>query len=265
MITVDLARTLESAARRSVQVWLVVLVLALQATVMVNPVLAGQVASEEFLGALERGDLDRAARLVDAGVDVDMHRSDGKTLLILAAKESDVILVRKLIASGADVNATTENGGTALMFAAIRGDREVQSALLEAGADVNAVGGFGWTALMVATVKGHVDVVRQLLASGADPNLHDIYGWTPLMRAVYEDRETVAQALLERPDVRLNARNDQGATALYLAAVQGNEPLVRALLLAGADPRMADRDGRTPESVAVAAGHERVARLLQER
>ena len=70
MATVDPERTLESAARRSVQVWLVVLVLALPATVMVNPVQAGQVASEEFLGALERGDLDRAARLVDAGVDV---------------------------------------------------------------------------------------------------------------------------------------------------------------------------------------------------
>lgn len=241
------------------------LAVAAQTTLMAGPVLAGQVASEEFLGALERGDLDRAARLVDAGVDVDMHRSDGKTLLILAARESDVILVRKLIAAGADVNATTENGGTALMFAAIPGDMEVQSALLEAGADVNAIGGFDWTALMVATVKGHTAAVRQLLARGADPNLHDIYGWTPLMRAVYENRADVAQALLERADTQLDARNDQGATALYLAAVKGNEPLVRALLLAGADPRMADRDGRTPETVAVAAGHEGVARLLQER
>lgn len=207
--------------------------------------------------------MDGAARLVDAGVDVDAQRSDGKTLLILAAKNSDVILVRKLIGAGADVNTTTGNGGTALMFAAIRGDIETQTALLDAGADVNAVGGFDWTALMVATVKGHIDAVRQLLASGADPNLRDIYGWTPLMRAVYEDRERVVQALLEQSDVQLNARNDQGATALYLAAVQGNEPLTRALLLAGADARIGDRDGRAPENVAAAAGHETIARLLK--
>ena len=111
--------------------------------------------------------------------------------------------------------------------------------------------------------QAHIDSVRQLLARGADPNLRDIYGWTPLMRAVYEDRARVVQALLEQSDIQLNARNDQGATALYLAAVQGNEPVTRALLLAGADPRIGDREGRAPENVAIAAGHENIARLLK--
>lgn len=226
---------------------------------------AGSIANQEFRSALERGDLDAAARLVQSGVDVDAHRADGKTLLILAAKESDVVLVRRLIAAGADVNATTDNGGTALMFAAIRGDIDTQKALLDAGADVNAIGGFDWTALTVASVKGHVAAVRQLLASGADPDLPDIYGWTPLMRAVYEEREEVVQALLERPDVDLDAKNDQGATALHLAAVKGNERLARALLLAGASALIQDRAGRTPALLAEAAGHGGVAALLEER
>ncbi len=224
---------------------------------------ATSTADQEFLHALERGDMDAAARLITWGVNVNARRSDGKTLLILAAKASDVILVRDLVAAGADVNATTDNGGTALMFAAIRGDIETQKALLDAGADVNAVGGFDWTALLVASVKGHVAAVRQLLARGADPNLRDIYGWTPLMRAVYEERKMVVQALLEQPDVALNVSNDQGATALHLAAVKGNEALIRSLLLAGADPSMGDRKGRTAENLAVAAGHENVAKLLK--
>ncbi|NCF27454.1 MAG: hypothetical protein GWP69_08725 [Gammaproteobacteria bacterium] len=245
--------------RAHVCVWLAVVAIASFAV----PVGAGQIANEEYLSALERGDLDTAARLVTAGVDIDAHRTDGKTLLILAAKESDVILVRKLIAAGANVDATTNNGGTALMFAAIRGDIETQTALIDAGADVNAVGGFDWTALMVASVKGHVAAVRQLLSSGADPNLRDIYGWTPLMRAVYEEREQVVQVLLEQAEVNLNAKNDQGATALHLAAAKGNEALTRSLLLAGADPSMGDRKGRTPENMAVAAGHENTAKLLK--
>jgi ankyrin repeat protein len=232
-------------------VWLAVVAIASFAV----PVGAGQIANEEYLSALERGDLDTAARLVTAGVDIDAHRTDGKTLLILAAKESDVILVRKLIAAGANVDATTNNGGTALMFAAIRGDIETQTALIDAGADVNAVGGFDWTALMVASVKGHVAAVRQLLSSGADPNLRDIYG--------YEEREQVVQVLLEQAEVNLNAKNDQGATALHLAAAKGNEALTRSLLLAGADPSMGDRKGRTPENMAVAAGHENTAKLLK--
>jgi ankyrin repeat protein len=237
--------------RAHVCVWLAVVAIASFAV----PVGAGQIANEEYLSALERGDLDTAARLVTAGVDIDAHRTDGKTLLILAAKESDVILVRN--------DATTNNGGTALMFAAIRGDIETQTALIDAGADVNAVGGFDWTALMVASVKGHVAAVRQLLSSGADPNLRDIYGWTPLMRAVYEEREQVVQVLLEQAEVNLNAKNDQGATALHLAAAKGNEALTRSLLLAGADPSMGDRKGRTPENMAVAAGHENTAKLLK--
>jgi ankyrin repeat protein len=226
---------------------------------------AESIANEEFRSALGRGDIDGAARLVASGVDLDTHRSDGKTLLILAARESDVVLVRRLIAAGADVNATTGNGGTALMFAAIRGDVETQAALIDAGADVNAIGGFDWTALMVASVKGHVIAVRQLLASGADPTLRDIYDWTPLMRAVYEDRDEVVEALLEQPVVDLNATNDQGATALHLAAVKGNAALARVLLLAGANPQIQDRKGRTAAVTAVAAGHEDVAVLLGHR
>lgn len=227
--------------------------------VLVN---ADTIAGQEFQDALERGDVDAAARLVAAGVDVNVKRRDGKTLLILAAKENDAVLVRRLLAAGADVNATTANGGTALMFAAIGGDLETQGALIDAGADVNAVGGFDWTALMVAAVKGHVGAVRQLLRSGANPNLADVYGWTPLMRAVYEERAAVVEVLLERPDVDLDVQNDQGATALHLAALKGNEALARALLLAGANPLVKNRSGRTPAESAVDAGHQKVAALL---
>lgn len=223
---------------------------------------AGPIANQEYLSALERGDLDGAARLIDSGVDLNAQRADGKTLLILAAKQSDVILVRQLIAAGANVNMTTGNGGTALMFAAIRGDIETQAALIDAGADVNAVGGFDWTALMVAAVKGHLAAVRQLLASGANPNLRDIYGWTPLMRAAYEERDAIVELLLGEPDVDLDARNDQGATALHLAAVKGNEGLARSLLEAGASPSIRDRAGRTPALMAVVAGHEDMATIL---
>lgn len=227
--------------------------------------IAASVADEAYLGALERGDLDAAARLIDAGVNLDAQRADGKTLLILAAKEGDVGLVRRLVAAGADVDVTTGNGGTALMFAAIKGDIDTQSALLDAGADVNAVGGFDWTALMVAAVKGHEAAVRQLLANGADQGLRDVYGWTPLMRAVYEEREQIVAVLLDAPGVDLARKNDQGATALHLAAVKGNERLARALLEAGANPAIRDRGGRTPAELAAKEHHRKVAELLGDR
>ena len=83
------------------------------------------------------------------------------------------------------------------------------------------------------------------------------------MRAVYEEREEVVQAILEQPAIDLDRKNDQGATALHLAAVRGNERLARALLLAGASPLIRDREGRTAALLALAAGHEDVAELLE--
>jgi ankyrin repeat protein len=68
--------------------------------------------------------------------------------------------------------------------------------------------------------------------------------------------------LLEQPGVDVNAKNDQGATAMHLAAVKGNEELARALLDAGASVRIQDRKGRTPAAMAVAAGHDELAALL---
>ena len=83
------------------------------------------------------------------------------------------------------------------------------------------------------------------------------------MRAVYEGRDAVVQALLERPGVALNVKNDQGVTALHLAAGNGDVALTRLLLLAGADASMGDGQGRTAENLAVAAGHAKVAKLLK--
>jgi ankyrin repeat protein len=223
----------------------------------------GSTANEALVEALEREDLGAAERLIGRGADIDTTRGDGKTLLILAAKKSRPGLVRALIGAGAHVDLATNNGGTALMFAAIGGDIDSVQALVDAGADVNAIGGFDWTALMVATVKGHDAIIRLLIGAGADANLADIYDWTPLMRAADVGRRSAVQALLEWPRVDVEARNDQGATALHRAAAEGNLEIVRLLLDFGVDPMPRDLAGRTPLSLAHAGGHQRVAELLE--
>jgi len=57
----------------------------------------------------------------------------------------------------------------------------------------------------------------------------------------------------------------QGATALCVAAQEGHDGVVRALLSAGADPNCADRCGRTPARLAARGGHVGIIRLLKER
>jgi ankyrin repeat protein len=44
----------------------------------------------------------------------------------------------------------------------------------------------------------------------------------------------------------INAQNDRGLTALYLASVTGHEPQVKLLLARGADRNIASKAGYTP-------------------
>jgi hypothetical protein len=59
------------------------------------------------------------------------------------------------------------------------------------------------------------------------------------------------------------ARDEDGWTVLDWAAGRGDLPEVQRLLEAGADPGAATPDGRTPQEIALAAGHLGVARLLR--
>ena len=84
---------------------------------------------------------------------------------------------------------------------------------------------------MTAVSRGNPDEVKRLLQKGANPN----------------------EA----------ARND-GVTPLSLASVDGNAPVIQALLAAGADPNVTRADGATPLMTAAASGSVEAVRLLVE-
>lgn len=101
----------------------------------------------ELLNAIEKGEADRAAKLLN---------------------------------DGTDTNACDGVGRTALMYAGINGQTEVMKALVEKGADVNRWSSEGLTALQAAITYGDPEAIRLLLSKGADVNARDIYGQTAL-------------------------------------------------------------------------------------
>lgn len=216
-----------------------------------------------WVQAIAKRDLPAIERLLPQNKNnVNLAAPDGKTALMLAASVARAELARALLAAGADVNAANARGGTALMFAATQGDSETVAVLLSHGAAVNARAENGWTAVTLAAATGQAAVVKQLLEAGADANIADIYGWTPLMRAVDSDRAEVVRVLLQNKSVRVNARDDQGETALHHAAAGGSLEIARLLLAHGADPRSRDAAGRTPAAVAAEQGHEKLVNFL---
>ncbi|MFG2382353.1 ankyrin repeat domain-containing protein [Streptomyces avermitilis] len=82
-----------------------------------------------------------------------------------------------------------------------------------------------------------------------------------LFTAVYEgDEDTVVRLL--RAGTAAEARDEDGQTALYLAAVSNEPGIVRLLLAAGADPDRLSADADSPLCGAACGGHTEVVRAL---
>jgi ankyrin repeat protein len=87
------------------------------------------------------------------------------------AEKGHLDVARDLIEAGADVNAKDNNGFTPLCFCAKKGHLDVARALIEAGADVNAKvdnGDNGVTPLYVCAQEGHPEVARALIKAGSN-------------------------------------------------------------------------------------------------
>jgi ankyrin repeat protein len=128
--------------------------------------------------------------------------------------------------------------------------------------------GAGTTPLMRAARNGDYAAMRILLAAGADPTLEQPRGTTALMQAAglgrglgvfakdYGTEADLRQAveLLVERGVDVNAANDDGLTAVHLAAQAGLDSVVTVLAKAGAQLDVKDKKGRTPVDMAMGVG-----------
>jgi hypothetical protein len=106
--------------------------------------------------------------LLRSGAEVDLPRHDGRTALMVAGRDAQV--VAELLAAGADPRARLPTGWTVLHEAA-RQSPEAVRALIEAGAAVDAeLASSGERPLHQAARAGNAVVVELLLAAGADPS-----------------------------------------------------------------------------------------------
>ncbi|MCP5525183.1 MAG: acyltransferase family protein, partial [Verrucomicrobiales bacterium] len=108
------------------------------------------------------------------------------------------------------------------------------------------------TELFDAVTADTTDALRDLLAAGHDVNaLHPQWGIPPLMLAALLDRGEAAELMIAA-GADVDARGQDGGTALHAAAFLGCAEAAQVLLENGADPRAANLRGETPVDVMAA-------------
>jgi len=77
------------------------------------------------------------------------------------------------------------------------------------------------------------------------------------------DLARVLELIIVDPSVVRQQDND-GWTPLHLAAYHGHTSVVQALITAGADPSIVNRDGLNPLWLAITQGHEETANIISD-
>ncbi len=141
--------------------------------------------------------------------------------------------VKDMLDNGFNPNAVeSQRGDTGLILAMREDSNSVLDVLLaDKRTKLDAMAFNGDTALMIACYRGNEKAVTALLKKGAKVNKN---GWTPLHYAAANGNNTIVKMLLVR-DAFVNAASPNGTTPLMMAAQAGHIYTVKLLYENGAD------------------------------
>jgi ankyrin repeat protein len=228
----------------------------------------------QLLDAVEAGDEDRAAALVDQGADITFM-DGGWSVLHLAIQKGLSAWVDRALGAGIDPSLPLPGNGMTplhIICEAAEGrplnftvtvtrdgeqvtltePDEIRAAigshpddeyfekigiarrLVEAGADIHALTKDGQSPLNHASARGITEVVELLLECGAKVDEQDRFGLTCLHYAVRKGYGAAVSRLLAA-GATPDIGDEYGFTPLHEAAERGRTELVGVLLEAGAD------------------------------
>lgn len=189
--------------------------------------------------------------------------------LFSAAHGGDVAAIRRLVAEGANVNAQDPRGRRPIHVAAFASEDDALRALAEAGADMNALEGQRYDVVTIAAVADDPELMSLAIELGNDPGLvTSPYDGTALIAAAHLGHTEIVTRLIAA-GAPLDHVNNLHWTAVMEAVILGDggpnhQAVLDALLAAGADRNLADREGTTPLQQAESRGYAEMAARLRK-
>lgn len=221
--------------RGAIAVSLLVL-FAAAADAQVAPSSADRAGYTGLLAAAARGDAAATRSLIVAGARSDVRDGHGRTPLHVAAYGAHHEVMRTLVSAGANPNALENDRYDIVTIAAVANDLATLNVCLALGASAkNVTSRYDGTALIAAAHLGHAGVVRTLIAAGAPLDHVNNLGWTAVIEAI----------------------------VLGDGGIRHTDTL-KALVDAGADINLPDRERRSPLALAKARGYASMVKLLQQ-
>ena len=208
--------------------------------------------------ACSAGQMEVVKLLIEANADVNIPFCDDedkimRTPLMIACSNNNLKMVKLLLKAKADSNFYDKLTKTfpILGCAILSGSPAIVISLLKAGADPDARSTDLNTPLHFACFIGNLEIINHLLKAKANPNVQNKTGITPLLQVI------------------LLPSNEAEAVSMFMATF-GNHTaivpidlyqyeIVDALLIAGADPNIPDRNNSTPLYMAAS---EKVANIV---
>ena len=213
--------------------------------------------AQEIFEVIRVGDKARLEALLaaDPGL-VNVRNEQGHSPVLIAQYHHKTDLVAVLLAAGPTLD---------VFDAASVGRADRVAALLDADAAlVNAYSRDGFFPLGLAAFFGHPETVRLLLARGADVTQ---VARNPMriqaLHAAVAGRSRQAVQLVVEAGAPINAQQHKGWTALHEVVHQKNEELTRYFLAHGADPKVQNDEGKSAIGLAAEEGNHAILKLLK--